>query len=98
MFKSELIPLRLTEELKEQRKAWKCQHGHTGISHPNCYIKEHNLKERKGCLDIEAGGLKADFDIMLSWAIKTSGEDTYVYDHITQKDMKEQKQINAEHA
>ena len=85
---SEIIPLRWTPEMKELRSQWKCIHGHTGLSHPNCYLKENDIQERKGCLDIEAGGLKADFDIMLSWAIKTSGKNEYVYDHITTNDLK----------
>lgn len=85
---SEIIPLRLTSDMKRLREQWRCKHGHTGLSHPNCYIKENNIQERKGCLDIEAGGLKGDFDLMVSWAIKISGEDEYVYDHLTTSDLK----------
>lgn len=84
---SEIIKSRWTKNQERARQQWRCSHGHSGIQHPNCYLKENNIQERKGCLDIEAGGLKGDFDIMLSWAIKTSGKDDYIYDHLTASDI-----------
>lgn len=66
---------------------WRCQHRHNGVRHFNCFLKEFNISEKKGCLDIEAGALNADFDICLSWAIKTVGKDEIFYDHITKKDL-----------
>lgn len=67
---------------------WRCSHGHNGISHYNCYLRERDIKERIGCLDIEASNLKADFGIMLSWAIKPLYEDWVYYDAINPKDLK----------
>lgn len=86
---SEVIPLRLTNAMRRLREQWRCVHGRTGTDHPNCYIKENGIKERVGCLDIEAGGLKGDFDIMLSWTIKTSGTDEYFYDHLTKRNIED---------
>lgn len=70
------------------RLNFKCSHGHNGFSHPNCYAKEKGLKERIGCLDIEASNLKANFGIVLSWAIKVIDSDVIIYDNVTEEDLK----------
>jgi len=81
-----VIPARWTQEEIDKRMAFRClEHSHNGISHASCYNREMGIKERKGCLDIESGNLKADFSIILSWCIKVSGEDEYIYDHLTRK-------------
>jgi len=64
-----------------------CEHRHRFSRHFGCFLKKYNVKEVKGCLDIEAGALDADFDICLSWAIKTVGKDEIFYDHITKGDL-----------
>lgn len=64
-----------------------CQHRHRYSTHFSCFLREFNIHERKAALDIEAGGLDSDFDITLSWAIKTIGKDEYLYDHITKDDL-----------
>lgn len=84
---SQVIPIRWSKEEIERRLSYKCVHSHDGVNHPNCYNKENGLQERKGCLDIESSNLKADFAITLSWCIKTSGKDHYVYDHVTKEDL-----------
>ena len=84
---SRVVPARFSPQEIKDRLAYRCQHSHTGMSHKNCYLKENGIEERKGCLDIEASNLSADFGIMLSWAIKTSGGDEMWYDHVTQKDL-----------
>jgi len=83
----EIIKARWNFKTIQKRKAFKCVHGHTGISHPNCYVKENNIQEVQGAFDIEAGALDGDFDLCLSWANKTIGKDEYFYDHITKKDL-----------
>ncbi len=89
---SRIIKSRWTEEEISERLVFKCKlHGHNGVAHPACFNKENNILERKACLDIEAGNLHADFGIMLSWSIKTSGEDNIVYDHITKEDLEDGK-------
>jgi len=86
---SKINPLRWCETDRKNRKRWKCkEHSHTGISHPSCYNKAHGIIERIGCLDIEAGSLTANTDIMLSWAIKTVGKDEWFYDHVTAESLK----------
>lgn len=84
---SEIVPARWSSEHKLVRQSTLCVHGHTGLCHPKCFEKEQGIKERIGCIDIEAGGLKANVDIMLSWAIKTFDGEEIWYDHITPKDL-----------
>jgi len=87
---SRIIPARWSEAEIEARKAFKCsEHSHNGLQHSKCYERANNIQERKGCIDIEAGALNADFDIMLSWSIKTVGKDEMWYDHLTPQDIKE---------
>lgn len=83
----EIIECRWTPTMRMKRKTYHCKHSHTGLSHKNCYVKENGIEEIKGALDIEAGALDADFDIMLSWTIKTINKDEIFYDHITKKDL-----------
>jgi len=64
-----------------------CIHRHRYSRHFSCFIKKYGISERKGCLDIEAGALNADFDICLSWAVKTVGKDEVFYDHIVKEDL-----------
>ena len=64
-----------------------CPHRHRFTRHFSCYLKQYDIQERKGCVDIEAGALDADFDICLSWAIKTVGVDEVFYDNITKEDL-----------
>jgi len=67
--------------------ATKCKHGHTYLEHPNCYLKDKAADLRIGYLDIESGGLNANFDYMLTWVIKTKGKDEYRCGVIDQKDI-----------
>lgn len=67
-----------------------CLHGHTYLSHWNCYLKERPEeapKERIGYFDIEASNLKADYGQMLSWAIKDGLSDEVYYDVLTLEDI-----------
>lgn len=52
-----------------------CKHGHKYLSHYQCYLKEiKDFKaERIGILDIETTGLDANWEFMLSYAIKQVG-------------------------
>ena len=87
MKNSKVIPARMDEASIEKMSQYRCIHGHTGKSHPSCYIKENGIQERKGAFDIEAGALDADFDICLSWSLKTIGKNEYWYDHVTKEDL-----------
>ena len=70
IYPSIVNPLRWTIEEKAKREIYKCQHRHSGITHPVCYNEAYNIKERVVCVDIEAGGLKADYEILYAWCIK----------------------------
>lgn len=80
-------PLRFSPSMIAKRKEFRCEHRHNGLYHPRCYDKANGIEERKGFLDIEAGGLDADFDIMLSWCIYDHQNGIDYYDHITKADM-----------
>lgn len=86
---SRINKLRYSDDEIARRKRWHCaEHGHSGMTHPACYEKAHRIVERKSALDIEAGALCADFDIILSWANRPIGGDGDIsYDHITHKDL-----------
>ena len=49
----------------------RCRHHHKYSEHPNCYIVETNKPLKVGYFDIETSGLKANFDYMLTYCIKT---------------------------
>jgi uncharacterized protein YprB with RNaseH-like and TPR domain len=85
---SQINPNRWSDEMIKNRVEFKCkEHRHNGVNHAACYNKEKGIEERKGCLDIEAGALNADFDICLSWSIKKSGKDEVVFDHLIKTDL-----------
>ena len=68
---------------------WRCEHSHSGVDHPQCWERFTNsLNNGKvGYLDIESTQLKADFGIMLSWAIKTRGKDEMFSESISGEDL-----------
>lgn len=47
----------------------KCKHGHSYLSHKNCYLSEIQEGEKIGFLDIECSALKADWGIILTYSI-----------------------------
>lgn len=68
---------KLYNTLKDLKKAeilrmarFTCEHGHSGVSHPECYKKALKIENRIGILDIECSGLKANFAKILSYCIK----------------------------
>jgi len=88
---SQVNPLRFSKAEYLRRLNWHCpNHRHNGLStgHIACYNAAHNIKERKGFLDIEASNLDANFGIILSWCIKTIGKDEIYYDCLTPKDLR----------
>jgi len=64
-----------------------CRHRHSYISHPNCYDVEKRGNYKVGFLDIESGGLNANFDYMLTWVIKTENKEEYKEGVIAQGDI-----------
>jgi len=68
----------------------RCRHRHTYLSHPNCFVTEYLLENKKftrGFLDIEASSLVADFGIILSYVIKVEGKKKYYSSTITKSDL-----------
>lgn len=66
---------------------YKCKHGHNGIAHYNCYLKEEKIPERIGFLDIETSNLKANFGIILSYCILDGDTNNIIYSVITKRDL-----------
>lgn len=46
-----------------------CKHRHRFSKHFSCFLKQYNLEEKIGFLDIECSNLKANFGIILCWCI-----------------------------
>lgn len=67
----------------------RCKHGHTYAEHPACYIKEKKEDTKVGYIDIETSNLKANFGIMLSYAIKVRGKGKIFCDTITKKEIED---------
>jgi len=65
----------------------RCKHGHTYAEHPNCYMKEKKSDIKVGYFDIETSNLKANFGIILSYAIKVKGEKTIYSDTIKKEEL-----------
>jgi len=64
----------------------KCLHRHNYVRHFNCFIKDYEIKERVGWLDIETSNLKANFGIVLCWCILDEDDNMY-QDWLTKKDV-----------
>jgi len=70
------------QRLKKDEILWlakhRCRHHHRYIEHTQCFLEEHPEKcpfyERIGFLDIESAGLNANWDIVISYAIKTGNK------------------------
>lgn len=67
---------------------WKCEHGHTGLEHYSCWLKHNPGEETIGFLDIETTNLKADFGIILSFAIADDATSNVVSRVITKQDLR----------
>jgi len=66
----------------------RCKHGHPYLVHYNCYLTEHPERiEKIGFFDIETTNLKADFGIILTYAIKPMGNDKILQRTITKKEL-----------
>ena len=62
-------------------------HSHTYLDHYNCYLKEQEIKERVGFLDIETSHLKADFGICFCYCIKIMGKRKIISRCVTKKEL-----------
>lgn len=62
-------------------------HGHTYLSHYNCYLKEQPNQQRLGFFDLECSNLDADWGIILSWSVLNDKTQDIESDVITKKDI-----------
>jgi len=53
-----------------RRSKWHCNHGHTALSHPQCYENKFGKTEKIGFADIETSNLTATFGIIYTYCIK----------------------------
>jgi len=65
----------------------RCKHGHLYAEHPSCYVEEKQKKVKIGYFDIETSNLKANFGIVLSYAIKERGKDKILSSTITKSEL-----------
>jgi len=63
-----------------------CSHRHKYTLHFNCFLKDYDIHERIGFLDIETSNLKANFGIILCWCI-LDNEGNLESDWMTKKDV-----------
>jgi uncharacterized protein YprB with RNaseH-like and TPR domain len=52
------------------RANFRCVHGHNGLSHPNCFDQQNEVKKRIAFLDIESSNLKANWGFIFSYCLK----------------------------
>ena len=78
-------------KIKKSELVWMnnhtCVHGHTYISHYNCYLLENPGNGRIGYFDIETSNLKANMGIVYSYCIKDSKSDKIYERCITKKEI-----------
>lgn len=65
----------------------RCKHGHLYIEHPNCWREERSKPPKIGYFDIETDGLQANFNYVLTYAIKTRDKDEYYTGCISKQDI-----------
>jgi uncharacterized protein YprB with RNaseH-like and TPR domain len=68
---------------------WRCEHSHTGIEHPQCYLKAHGEDLKRCFFDIETTGLQGNWDYMLTYSIKPEGSDDIICGYVTKKEVDE---------
>ena len=83
--------LRMTKKEVDDCFRFRCKHGHNGLSHYNCFLKERNIQPRIGFIDIESSNLKANFGLMLTYCIKPLGSkiSEIISGTITQKELRD---------
>ena len=84
------------QKMKKAELLWMCSHkcqSHSVryIEHPNCYDREHPDQTRIGIVDIEASNLKADFGVVICYAILELRTDTMISRIVTKKELFDRK-------
>ena len=85
------MPIAPVSRLKKSEIIWLskhyCKHRSPYLIHYQCYLNENPKKQRVGYFDIETSNLRADFGILLCYAIKEAGENKILSGCITKKDL-----------
>lgn len=84
------------QKMKKAEILWmtthKCEAHHVKyIEHPNCYEREHPDKTKVGIIDIEASNLKADFGVVICYAIQDLATDDIISRIATKKELFDRK-------
>lgn len=66
---------------------WHCEHGETGLTHYNCWLKANPTEMKVGVIDIEASQLRADWGIVLCVSIADLDSDHIFVRTITKKEV-----------
>lgn len=90
-------PTRLYKMLKGMTKQeilkWSkamCEHGHPYLQHPNCLEKVIGYVEKVGHLDIETSSLNANYGMVITYCIKSDGENRMYEGWLGDEDFKDQ--------
>jgi len=67
--------------------AWHCGHGHNGLSHPMCYLREKKKNIKRCFLDIETDSLVGDYGFMLTYSIKPENDDNIICSAVTKEEI-----------
>ena len=83
-------------KMKKAELLWMCSHKCAAhnvryIEHPKCYERENPDKTKVGIIDIEASNLKADFGIVICYAILDLNSDTIYKRIATKKELFDRK-------
>ena len=79
----------LTKKELVELSFWRCSHGHNGLSHYPCWLREGKPQEKTCILDIENFGREsAPWSVILCWGIKEYGKDNIKQGYLTKSDLK----------
>lgn len=67
--------------------AYRCEHSHSGIEHPQCYLRAHGKDLKRCFFDIETTGLSGNWDYMITYSIKPEDSDEIICGSITKKEI-----------
>lgn len=70
--------------------AWKCpSHSHTGLEHPQCYLREHGKDLKRCFFDLESTSLNGTFGFILTYSIKPEGDSNVITGTVTKKEVED---------
>lgn len=79
--------LNLKKDQLQKYLTGRCRHRHLYSEHPACFVAEQGLESKVGYLDIETSNLKANYGIMLSYAIKVKDKKEVLHGVIKKEEL-----------